>query len=241
MRNHTAVRPNAVRRIVNFGKVFAGSSEADDWMDSMDVPYEFETQRLSLRQWKAVDREPFAALNADPMVMAHFPAPLSRAQSDAMADLCERLIATRRWGAWATEIRATGEFIGFVGLHVPRDDLPTSPCIEILWRLAHPYWHKGYATEAARGALHVGFEVLGLPEIVSFVVPSNTRSRAVMERLGMMMDPATFEHPGLPEGHVLRTHCIYRLSRKRWLAGRVGRRLDVFRLVTTSPPGVASP
>ncbi len=183
----------------------------------MSAPIEFETHRLLLRQWRAEDREPFAALNADPVVMEHFPAALTRAESDAIANRCECLIAERGWGAWATEIKATGEFIGFVGLHIPPDDLPMSPCVEILWRLAHAHWGRGFATEAARGALHVGFEVLELPEIVAFTVPSNARSRAVMERLGMQMDATTFEHPGVPEGHALRTHCNYRLSRDRWL------------------------
>jgi RimJ/RimL family protein N-acetyltransferase len=182
----------------------------------MNTPIEFETPRLLLRQWRAADREPFAALNADPIVMARFPAPLTREESDALADRCERLIAERGWGAWATEIKATGEFIGFVGLHVPQDDLPLSPCVEILWRLARAHWHQGFATEAARGALRIGFEELSLPEIVSFTVPANTRSRAVMERLGMQMDAATFEHPRLPVGHALRTHVSYRLSRDRW-------------------------
>ncbi len=189
----------------------------------MNAPIEIETQRLLLRQWKAADRERFAALNADPIVMEHFPAPLTREESDTLADRCERLIAERRWGAWATEIKATGEFIGLVGLHIPQDDLPVSPCVEILWRLAQAHWRKGFATEAARGALHIGFEILQLPEIVSFTVPSNNRSRAVMERLGMKMDAATFEHPSLPDGHVLRTHCNYRLSRDSWLSGKAGK------------------
>lgn len=171
--------------------------------DGTKALVELETPRLLLRQWKAQDREPFAALNADPVVMTYFPATMTREKSDALTDYCERLISERGWGAWATEIKATGEFIGVVGLNVPRADLPVSPCVEILWRLAQPYWHKGFATEAARGALQVGFEVVRLPEIVSFTVPSNARSRAVMERLGMQMDPATFEHPGVPDGHVL--------------------------------------
>lgn len=123
-------------------------------------------------------------------------------------------------GAWATEIKETGELIGCVGLNIPRDDLPVSPCVEILWRLARAYWRQGFATEAARGALHIGFEALGLREIVSFTVPSNARSRAVMECLGMQMDTDTFEHPGVPDGHVLRTHCNYRLSRDSWFSNR---------------------
>jgi len=199
----------------------------------MSTTIEFETRRLLLRQWRPADREPFAALNADPIVMAYFPARLARGESDALADRCERLIAERGWGAWATEIKATGEFIGFVGLHIPQDNLPMSPCVEILWRLAQAHWHQGFATEAARGALHIGFEVLGLPEIVSFTVPSNIRSRAVMERLGMRMDAATFEHPGVPDGHVLRTHCNYRLSRDRWLSSRVGEDSCTCKLVKT--------
>ena len=188
----------------------------------MNAPIEFETQRLLVRQWTATDREPFAALNHDPIVMAHFQAPMTREQSDAMAERCEHLIAERGWGPWACELKATGEFIGCVGLHTPRNDLPVSPCVEILWRLAQSHWHQGFATEAARGALYVGFELLKLPEMVSFTVPSNTPSRAVMERLGMRMDAATFEHPGVPDGHVLRTHCNYRLSRDRWLLSQKG-------------------
>ena len=184
----------------------------------MNVPIELETQRLLLRQWKAEDRVPFAALNADPVVMTYFPTSLTREKSDAMADYCERFIAEHGWGPWAIELKATGEFVGSVGLSIPRADLPISPCVEILWRLAQAHWHKGFATEAARAALHVGFEVVRLPEIVSFTVPANTRSRVVMERLGMRMDPSTFEHPGIPAGHVLRTHCSYRLSRESWLS-----------------------
>jgi RimJ/RimL family protein N-acetyltransferase len=199
----------------------------------MNAPIEFETQRLLLRQWRTADREPFAALNSDPVVMAHFPAPLKREKSDAVADFCERLIAERGWGPWATEIKATGEFIGVVGLQIPQNDLPVSPCVEILWRLAQAHWRQGFATEAARGALHIGFEVLGLPEIVAFTVPSNTRSRAVMERLGMQMDAATFEHPGIPDGHTLRTHCNYRLSRDSWRSGGSGGDARTCRLVTT--------
>lgn len=47
---------------------------------------EVDTERLRLRQWCPADREPFTALNADPRVMEFLPAPLDRAESDAMAD-----------------------------------------------------------------------------------------------------------------------------------------------------------
>jgi len=177
---------------------------------------EFETDRLRLRQWLPADREPFAALNADPNVMEFFPAILDRAASDAIADRCESLIAERGWGFWAAEEKESGQFIGFVGLHTPSPELPFSPCVEIGWRLATRYWNKGFATEAARGALRVGFELLRLKEIVSFTAVRNLRSRAVMEKLGMAEAPGTFEHPHLAEGHALRLHCLYRLSREQW-------------------------
>jgi RimJ/RimL family protein N-acetyltransferase len=177
---------------------------------------EFETERLRLRQWLPADREPFAAMNADPRVMEFFPATLDRAASDAMADRGESLIAERGWGFWATEIKQDARFIGFVGLHMTAPELPFPPCVEIGWRLAFQHWGKGFATEAARGCLHVGFEQLNLPEIVSFTTVGNIRSRAVMKRLGMREDVATFEHPKIPAGHPLRPHCLYRLSRDQW-------------------------
>lgn len=182
----------------------------------VSAPIEFETERLRLRQWRTKDREPFAALSADSRVMEFFPAPLDRVGSDAMADRCEGLIAERGWGFWATEIKRSGEFIGFVGLHVPISELPFSPCVEVGWRLAHAHWGRGFATEAAKGALRVGFEELGLSEIVSFTAVINTRSRNVMKRLGMVEETATFEHPAIPVGSRLREHCLYRFSRERW-------------------------
>jgi RimJ/RimL family protein N-acetyltransferase len=177
---------------------------------------EFETERLRLRQWIESDREPFARLNADPRVMEFFPSILDRAASDAGIDRAQAKIAERGWGFWAVESKQNRQFIGFVGLEIPTADLPFSPCVEIGWRLAFEYWGKGYATEAAKAVLKVGFDRLELPEIVSFTTIDNHRSSAVMERLGMTRDAETFEHPSLPAGHPLREHCLYRLSREKW-------------------------
>ncbi len=177
---------------------------------------EIHTERLFLRQWRAEDRKPFAAMNADPEVMRYFPATLTHEQSDAMADRCQMSLEKRGWGLWAVEVKAERSFIGFVGLSIPVADLPFMPCVEIGWRLAAAAWGKGYATEAARAALRVGFVDLQFAEIVSFTSVINTRSRAVMERLGMKEDKQTFEHPGVPIGNLLREHCLYRLSRDQW-------------------------
>jgi RimJ/RimL family protein N-acetyltransferase len=179
---------------------------------------EFNTERIFLRQWRTTDYEPFAALNADPRVMEFFPAPLGRSASDATADRCQTGITERGWGFWAVETRDSQDFIGFVGLNIPIAELPFCPCIEIGWRLAFQHWGKGFATEAAKGALSVGFNRLGLSEVVSFTALQNLRSRAVMERLGMREATLeTFEHPNVPVGSPLRQHCLYRLSQAQWL------------------------
>ncbi len=177
---------------------------------------EFDTDRLRLRQWQDTDREPFACMCNDPRVMEFLPNLLDRATSDDMLDRLQALIAERGWGLWAVETQTERQFMGFVGLHIPRVDLPFSPCVEIGWRLAFDYWGQGYATEAAKAALAVGFDRIYLPEIVSFTAVINRRSQAVMERLGMELAPDTFEHPHLPEGHRLREHFLYRLSQAKW-------------------------
>ena len=185
----------------------------DSWPPRSTALIEPCTARLQLRQWQASDRAPFAALTADPDVMRYFPAPLTRAQSDAMADKIEALIAQQGWGLWAVALRSTGAFAGFVGLHVPAAALPFQPCVEIAWRLAHHAWGQGFATEAATAALAVAFGPLQLPEVVSFTTRSNLPSQAVMQRLGMVRDLAgDFLHPDLPAQHPLHSHVLYRLS-----------------------------
>ena len=172
------------------------------------------TERLVLRQWRESDLEPFARLNADPEVLRYFPALLSREQSDAMVDRLSGHIEAESWGMWALERRDTGEFIGFTGLGVPRQVLPFQPCVEVGWRLVADAWGHGFATEAAREALRVGFDDLGLTEIVAFTAVPNLRSRAVMERLGMVRDAAEdFDHPAVDVGHPVRRHVLYRTVR----------------------------
>lgn len=179
-----------------------------------------ETARLRLRPWTAADREPFAAMNADPAVMEFFPAPLAREASDAMVDGFMRGIDERGWGNWAVELREGGDFIGFIGISIPKRTYAFSPCVEVGWRLAKPYWGHGYASEGAREALRFGFEHAGLDEIVSFTALLNVRSQKVMQRIGMRNANEDFRHPALPEGHALQPHCLYRITRPQW-AGRV--------------------
>lgn len=87
------------------------------------------------------------------------------------------------FGLWAVELKETQELIGFVGLNIPDFETNFMPAVEIGWRLGSQYWGKGYATEAALEALKAGFEQFGLSEIVSFTVPQNIKSQAVMKNL----------------------------------------------------------
>jgi len=189
----------------------------------MTLPRELHTERLFLRRWLADDRAPFARLNADPRVVEFLPAALSREQSDAVAERIETHFQQHGFGLWAVEIPRITPFAGFIGLSIPRFVAAFTPCVEIGWRLDADYWNRGYATEGARAALAFGFLSLQLEEIVSFTVPANLRSRRVMEKIGMTHSSGDdFDHPALPEGHLLRQHVLYRLDRPRFARQSAG-------------------
>jgi RimJ/RimL family protein N-acetyltransferase len=171
---------------------------------------ELHTPRLLLRPVHEVDREAIAAMNGDERVMAHFPAAMTRAESDAMVDRLQAFAAQHGFGAWTVE--AEGAFAGLVFLAVPRFEAPFQPAVEIGWRFAAATWGRGYAPEAARAVLDHAFGALELREIVSFTVPANLPSQRVMQKLGMRHDPADdFDHPAFAPGHRLRRHVLYRI------------------------------
>jgi ribosomal-protein-alanine N-acetyltransferase len=181
-------------------------------MDGMEL----RTERLRLRRWEDRDRQPFAGLNADPVVMEFFPATLSSADSDAFVDRIETCFEQHRFGLWAVDLLETEEFIGYVGLWPATFDAHFTPAIEVGWRLASRFWGSGLAPEGARAAIADGFDRLGVDEIVSLTAAINHRSRRVMEKLSMTHDPLDdFEHPALPVGHPLRPHVLYRVSPAR--------------------------
>jgi RimJ/RimL family protein N-acetyltransferase len=178
-----------------------------------------ETDRLLLRRWRDEDREPFAALNADPEVMRYFPSTLTEGESGAMVERIESGFAEHGFGLWALEVKATGEFIGFTGLNLADLDVAFCPAVEVGWRLSRPAWGRGFATEAARASLADGFGRVGLDEVVSFTFDGNRPSRAVMERLGMHHDAdGDFVHPRLA-GHRLAPHVLYRMPAACWPSG----------------------
>jgi RimJ/RimL family protein N-acetyltransferase len=180
---------------------------------------EMLTDRLVLRQLRTTDLGALAEINGDPRVMEYFPGTLSREESDAFAERVRNHWVKHGFGQWAVERREDGVFLGVTGLSRPRFEAHFTPCVEIGWRLAAPYWGNGYATEAATAAMRLGFERMGLEEIVSFTVPQNRRSRRVMEKLGMShLSSEDFDHPSLPERHPLRRHVLYRIRWELWAA-----------------------
>ena len=138
------------------------------------------TKRLVMRRWRDSDREPYAALNADPVVMRYFPATHDRASSDDHVDRMEKLFDMQGFGLWALEVADTGAFIGFTGLNPMPAGTPGAGGMEVGWRLARGAWHQGYATEAAVAAAGVAFGGAGLAELWSMTAVGNQPSRAVM-------------------------------------------------------------
>ena len=152
-------------------------------------PMVLDTPRTRLRPWQETYRPAFAALMADPAVMADLGGSIDRAASDAKLD---RYIAAYEGHCvcrWAVEFQ-DGDFLGYAGVMPLPADHPLAPGWDIGWRLVRRAWGRGYATEAAAAALDHAFLRLALPEIVAFTAPDNIRSQAVMDRLRMQRDPA---------------------------------------------------
>jgi RimJ/RimL family protein N-acetyltransferase len=145
------------------------------------------TSRLRLRTFRRDDLPLYAALNADPEVVRFLGGPLSRDESDAIAEYAQGLHAREGIGLLAVERAEDGVFVGMCGLHHVTDWYPD---IEVAWRLARSHWGHGYATEAAAAWLRHGFTTLDLPRVISIAdrEPPNVRSIAVMRRLGMVHD-----------------------------------------------------
>jgi ribosomal-protein-alanine N-acetyltransferase len=167
------------------------------------------TPRLLLREWRDDDLESFLAMSVHLAQTEYLP--------PGDPDWVARVRAhwgEHGFGPFAVELPGEAAFIGVVGLDRVRWQLRFTPAVQVGWRLARPYWGRGYAREAARAVLDDGFYRLHLDRIVAYTVPANRRSWAVMERLGMNRDPADdFDHPHYPPGHKLSRHVLYRLDR----------------------------
>jgi RimJ/RimL family protein N-acetyltransferase len=187
----------------------------------MATPTPNTSHRLILRPWRDTDRQPFAALSADPEVMRHLMPLPTRQAADAWIDRQNAHLAAHGFCMWAVELARSGEFIGTIDLLRVGYEAHFTPAVEIGWRLARKFWGHGYAPEAARAVLHSSFDAMQLKEIVANTVPGNANSQRVMIKLEMSRDPADdFDHPKVPQGHSLRRQVLYRLTRDEWLRSR---------------------
>lgn len=174
-----------------------------------------ETERLIIRNWRETDRALFHLINSDDTVMKYFPFRRTREESDAMMNDIQKNIRENKMGYTALELKATSKCIGFCGLHFCRaEPVLSGEEIEIGWRLAPQFQGKGYVTEAALELLDYGFNELGIKEIISLAVQANTKSFAVMERIGMRRDASKdFDHPRVPDSHPhLKRHHYYSIK-----------------------------
>ena len=173
------------------------------------------TPRLILRQWQESDHAPYIAMNMDADVMQYFPSVQTAEETLAQIERFRAFINEKGYGFFAVERKDTSEFIGFTGLAQPRFESFFTPCVEIGWRLAKTHWGQGFAQEAARACLDLGFDKLNLNEIYSFTSILNLPSINVMKKIGMK-EAGQFEHPNLKEGDRLKTHTLYKIEKKDW-------------------------
>lgn len=172
-----------------------------------------ETERLILRTWKKEDAVAYFQINQDPKVIELLRGPLMMEQVNDFIAAVNSHGDIHGYTLWATELKETGELMGFIGLNSVDWKSHFTPAVEIGWRLGSQYWGKGFATEGAKAALDHGFKQCGLKEIVSFTVPANIRSIRVMEKIGLKRDlSGDFAHPKLTADHPLSKHILYRLS-----------------------------
>ena len=141
------------------------------------------TARLSFRQLTADDLDFLAALLSHPEVMRYYPKPLSRPEALAWIERQCWRYQTHGHGLWLITERQTGAPVGQVGLVTQVvDDVPEP---EVGYLLHHPFWHLGYATEAAAAVRDHAFSTLNYSHVISLVRPVNTPSQAVARRIGM--------------------------------------------------------
>jgi len=177
-----------------------------------------ETERLILRRWKDSDLDAFAAINQDPKVMATLGPLRTRDESKASIERIQKSFADNGYGLYATELKSTGEMIGYIGCISLPPDMPIEPRLEIGWRLSSAHWGRGYAPEGAKAVLRDMFSRPDIDELVSITAVINTNSISVMKKIGMRTNPAeNFDHPKVAVDNPLRPHVLYRVKKTEFL------------------------
>lgn len=150
------------------------------------MPRELGTDRLLLRQFTDDDLDAFAAIQADPIAARYIGdgAPTDHETSWRLMAMFLGHWTLRGHGQYAVEERATGAFVGRVGLWYPEG----WPGLEIGWLIGRDRWGRGYATEAAQAVARAAFSQLGVERLISVIRPDNAASIQVARKLGAVHD-----------------------------------------------------
>lgn len=175
-----------------------------------------ETERLLLRPWRDDDRDAFVAIVCDPEVGAWLGG--ARTHDQALDDFARmRAFWDSRGSGWlAIGRKSDGAVVGRVVCRrqPPEWRHPMAGEVEVGWALARDAWGHGYASEAAAAMLPWGFKTLDTPTIYSWTAAPNSRSEAIMRRIGMSRAPERdFDHPDLAADDPLRSHVVYVVKR----------------------------
>jgi RimJ/RimL family protein N-acetyltransferase len=168
-----------------------------------------ETERTALRPLATGDLDEFAALHSDPRLVRYIRA-LDRRQAMERLEACEREWAARGHGMLAVFDRASGRFLGRVGLR----HWPQFGETEAGWLLRSEEWGHGYATEAGGACVDWGFETLPLSYVTAMINPANDRSIGVARRLGF--------RPGREDLVLGEPVVVHALTRESWSGSRDG-------------------
>lgn len=143
-----------------------------------------ETGRLLLRRFHPSDAAALMSVFGDAEAMRFGPGVQSEAWVQEWVRDCLENYQNLSFGPWAVVEKGSTELIGYCGLfYFP--DIVGQPEIEIGYRLARPFWGRGYATEAVLAVRDYSFKVLSLPRLIAMIDPHNVASIRVAQKAGL--------------------------------------------------------
>ena len=151
-----------------------------------------ETDRLYLREMNQNDFHSLCKILQDEDTMYAYEGAFSNEEVQEWLD--RQILRYQKWGfgLWAVILKESGELIGQCGLTM--QPWKEQEVLEIGYLFRRLYWHKGYATEAARACKNYAFKTLGADEVCSIIRDTNTASQNVALRNGMSRKDCWTKH-----------------------------------------------
>jgi RimJ/RimL family protein N-acetyltransferase len=171
----------------------------------------FCTKRLIAKRLRAEDYSYLCRMHQDSTVMATLAGVRSDDETQRFLDRELEHWERHGFGWWVFRDRVDGQFVGRGGLR--NTNVGGNDEVELAYGLMSEFWGKGLATEMAEASLKVGFEQLGLADVVCFTMTTNRASQRVMEKVGFKYERDII-HADLP-------HVFYRLTADDWKRDRV--------------------